>query len=196
MSLRLLLLRPTRTEQEQDIVDTILSSYSSYKAGGRTRSDMALMLVRDFMFLNQLQQQTMESVGQQGLGMESFLPIGSINGNSNHTNEIHPVAMNAAPALSSTEDSHQAAVPQSFENNGMSHPPSALSTQNESEYISQKVMGSSQDQEYFMIGDMEPAPMNPQNPNSTTSQSPLDAVGEHVENVSSDNTESVTAHQI
>lgn len=55
MSLRLLLLRSSRTEQEQDIVNTILSSYSSYKAGGRTRPDIALMLARDFMFLNQQQ---------------------------------------------------------------------------------------------------------------------------------------------
>jgi len=56
MSLRLLLLRASRTEQEQDLVNTILSSYSSYKAGGRTRPDIALMLARDFMFLNQHQQ--------------------------------------------------------------------------------------------------------------------------------------------
>lgn len=52
MSLRLLLLRSVRNEQEQDVVNTILSSYSSYKAGGRTRPDIALMLARDFMFLN------------------------------------------------------------------------------------------------------------------------------------------------
>jgi hypothetical protein len=68
MSLRLLLLRTTRTEQEQDIVNTILSSYSSYKAGGRSRPDIALMLARDFMFLNQQHQpqaQTMQPVHQQ-----------------------------------------------------------------------------------------------------------------------------------
>jgi hypothetical protein len=57
MSLRLLLLRSTRNEQEQDVVNTILSSYSSYKAGGRTRPDIALMLARDFMFLNPQAQQ-------------------------------------------------------------------------------------------------------------------------------------------
>lgn len=57
MSLRLLLLRSSRSEQEQDIVNTILSSYSSYKAGGRTRPDIATMLARDFIFLQQSSQQ-------------------------------------------------------------------------------------------------------------------------------------------
>eukprot|EP00577_Skeletonema_sp_RCC1716_P004959 CAMPEP_0113403266 /NCGR_PEP_ID=MMETSP0013_2-20120614/17731_1 /TAXON_ID=2843 ORGANISM="Skeletonema costatum, Strain 1716" /NCGR_SAMPLE_ID=MMETSP0013_2 /ASSEMBLY_ACC=CAM_ASM_000158 /LENGTH=1141 /DNA_ID=CAMNT_0000288723 /DNA_START=79 /DNA_END=3504 /DNA_ORIENTATION=+ /assembly_acc=CAM_ASM_000158 len=57
MSLRLLLLRQNRGGQEQDLVNTMLSSYSSYKAGGRTPADIALMLARDFMFLSQQQQQ-------------------------------------------------------------------------------------------------------------------------------------------
>jgi hypothetical protein len=52
MSLRLLLLRSSRSEQEEDIVNTMLTSYSSYKTGGRTRQDIALMLARDFMFMN------------------------------------------------------------------------------------------------------------------------------------------------
>ena len=55
MSLRLLLLRQNRAGQEQDLVNTMLSSYSSYKAGGRTPADIALMLARDFMFLSQQQ---------------------------------------------------------------------------------------------------------------------------------------------
>ncbi|KAK1735930.1 hypothetical protein QTG54_013377 [Skeletonema marinoi] len=46
-----------RGGQEQDLVNTMLSSYSSYKAGGRTPADIALMLARDFMFLSQQQQQ-------------------------------------------------------------------------------------------------------------------------------------------
>lgn len=52
MALRLLLLRPLRNDNEQAIVDTILSSYSSYKSGGRLRSEIAVMLARDFMYLN------------------------------------------------------------------------------------------------------------------------------------------------
>ena len=53
MALRLLLLRPLRNDNEQAIVDTILSSYSSYKSRGRSRSEIAVMLARDFMYLNQ-----------------------------------------------------------------------------------------------------------------------------------------------
>ncbi len=108
MSLRLLLLRSSRTEQEQDIVNTMLTSYSSYKAGGRTRQDIALMLARDFMFMNlqaqpQIQQghvhdqfnvsnlsSQMQSQHQQG---QSFIysPSHSSMGNpSNNMNHMPP----------------------------------------------------------------------------------------------------------
>lgn len=70
MSLRLLLLRPSRSESEQDVVNTLLSSYSSYKDGGRTRSDIALMLARDFIFLQESKQQT-----QQSAQMQTHQPI-------------------------------------------------------------------------------------------------------------------------
>jgi hypothetical protein len=53
MSLRLMLLRPTKTTEEEDIMRTMLGSYASYSAGGRTKSDIAIMLARDFMFLIQ-----------------------------------------------------------------------------------------------------------------------------------------------
>jgi hypothetical protein len=62
MSLRLLLLRSSRSDQEEDVVNTMLTSYSSYKAGGRTRQDIALMLARDFMFMN-LQTQPQMQLG-------------------------------------------------------------------------------------------------------------------------------------
>ena len=51
MTLRLMLLRPTWTEQESDLVRTMLGSYSSYLSTGRSRSDIALLLARDCMFL-------------------------------------------------------------------------------------------------------------------------------------------------
>ena len=57
MSLRLLLLRQSRTQEEEDFVKTMLDSFSSYTAGGRERSDIAVMLARDCMFLTQQQQQ-------------------------------------------------------------------------------------------------------------------------------------------
>lgn len=53
MSLRLLLLRSSRVQAEEDLVKTMLDSYSSYSIGGREESDIAVMLARDFMFLNQ-----------------------------------------------------------------------------------------------------------------------------------------------
>jgi len=53
MSLRLLLLRSSRSPDEDEIVQTLLSSYSSYASSGRTQSDIALMLARDFLFLRQ-----------------------------------------------------------------------------------------------------------------------------------------------
>ena len=57
MSLRLLLLRPTRAPDEEDLVRTMLNSFSSLQGGGRPRSEIASMLARDFMFMNQQNQQ-------------------------------------------------------------------------------------------------------------------------------------------
>eukprot|EP00977_Amphora_coffeiformis_P028938 scaffold37985_cov176-Amphora_coffeaeformis.AAC.1 len=53
MSLRLLLLRPSRTPEDEERVHTILESYSSYENGGRQRSEIAVMLARDYMYLSQ-----------------------------------------------------------------------------------------------------------------------------------------------
>lgn len=53
MSLRLLLLRPSRSPDEDDLARTMLDSFSSYSHGGRSRADIGVMLSRDFMFLSQ-----------------------------------------------------------------------------------------------------------------------------------------------
>jgi hypothetical protein len=53
MSLRLMLLRPSKVPEEEDIVRTMLGSFSSYSSGGRAKSDIAVMLARDYMFLAQ-----------------------------------------------------------------------------------------------------------------------------------------------
>lgn len=71
MSLRLLLLRPSRSTEDEELIRTMLESFSSYTAGGRTRSDIAVMLARDFIFLNQ--QQQIQQVQVQQL---PFLGIG------------------------------------------------------------------------------------------------------------------------
>jgi len=53
VSLRLLLLRPSRTIEEEELVDLILSSYLSYSKCGRDQNDMILMLAREYIFLQQ-----------------------------------------------------------------------------------------------------------------------------------------------
>lgn len=73
MSLRLLLLRPSRTIEEEELVRTMLGSYSSYSTGGRSKSDIAVMLARDYMFLaqqqNQPQQQPFLCLGQSMMSL-------------------------------------------------------------------------------------------------------------------------------
>jgi len=56
MSLRLLLLRQNRNMEDEELVNTILDSYTSYASGGRERVDIAMMLARDYIFLSQQQQ--------------------------------------------------------------------------------------------------------------------------------------------
>ena len=92
MSLRLLLLRSIRNEKEQDVVNTILSSYSSYKAGGRTRPDIALMLARDFMFLNPQAQQAHSQHGQVHQSqMQAMQQLRNVNQQfSQHSHDAPP----------------------------------------------------------------------------------------------------------
>jgi hypothetical protein len=181
MSLRLLLLRPTRSEQEQDIVNTILSSYSSYKAGGRTRPDMALMLARDFMFLNQQH----PSSGVQS----SFLPMAAAGGGGNihsnpsmHSNSNASSLMNAAPAPIMPNNGQHSS--QLFDGNGYSQ------TNGQHHYAQQQQQQQQlpplHEQEYYMMSDMniEPAPVNnpqQQQTDDNGHQTPLDAAVENVE---------------
>lgn len=74
MSLRLLLLRPSRSPEEEDQARTMLDSYSSYSQGGRARSDIGVMLARDFMFLCQ----------QKNQQPANFFSVGQGTVNSNH----------------------------------------------------------------------------------------------------------------
>ena len=53
MSLRLVLLRPNRTPEEQQLVDTILVLFESYVAAGRSRQEIVVLVCRDFMFHNE-----------------------------------------------------------------------------------------------------------------------------------------------
>lgn len=73
MSLRLMLLRMNRTLEEDELVRTMLDSYTSYALGGREHSDIAFMLARDFMYLTQQQQPTSSFLD----GTQSFPPSAS-----------------------------------------------------------------------------------------------------------------------
>ena len=53
MSLRLLLLRSSRSPEEEDRARTMLDSYTSYSQGGRSKADISVMLARDYMYLVQ-----------------------------------------------------------------------------------------------------------------------------------------------
>ena len=66
MSLRLVLLRSSRTPDEEALVNTILVLYESYLQAGRPSQDIACMLARDFCFHLQhgVQQQMMMSFSQ------------------------------------------------------------------------------------------------------------------------------------
>jgi len=55
ISLRLLLLKSNRTTEEEDLVQTILASYSSYMLSGRPLHDIAAMIVRDYSFMTKSQ---------------------------------------------------------------------------------------------------------------------------------------------
>jgi len=52
-ALRLLLLKRNRINEDNDLANTILDSYSSYLASGRNSSETAWMVARDFMLLTQ-----------------------------------------------------------------------------------------------------------------------------------------------
>ena len=74
MSLRLMLLRPSKSAEEEEMIRTMLGSYSSYIASGRAKQDIALNLARDFLFLNQ-QSQAQQLFHGLGQSMMSSAPM-------------------------------------------------------------------------------------------------------------------------
>jgi len=77
MSLRLLLLRQTSNPEDEELVRTILDSYSSYASGGRDRGDIAMMLARDYIFLSQQQQSQSAFLGLSQNGMATSVGPGA-----------------------------------------------------------------------------------------------------------------------
>lgn len=106
MSLRLLLLKPSRTPEEEDCAQTMLDSYTSYAQGGRSKSDTGIMLARDFMYLSQ-------SNNQQGVGFFSngqggalgHAQVPSLSGNllefdvHNNSPMLGPISVNDALSI-------------------------------------------------------------------------------------------------
>jgi hypothetical protein len=80
MSLRLLLLRPSRSADEEERARTMLDSYTSYSQGGRSKADIGIMLARDYMFLaqnnNNIQQQQHQQQQQQPPLQANFFNLG------------------------------------------------------------------------------------------------------------------------
>jgi len=86
MSLRLMLLKPTRKQEEDEVVSTLLNSYSSYATSGRAKNDIAVMLARDFMYLND---QNVPVMNTNPLSQSNHNPLSQSNHNplsqSNHS---------------------------------------------------------------------------------------------------------------
>lgn len=84
MSLRLMMLKPSRSPEETEMEGILLSSYSSYKSSGRQQRDIAVMIARDYMFLKQQHQQMPRPAQHQspqltGLGLNpSFYQPGPV----------------------------------------------------------------------------------------------------------------------
>jgi hypothetical protein len=79
MSLRLMLLRPCKSAEDEDMTRTILGSYSSYTLSGRTKQDTAVNLSREYMFLRQ-QSQAQPVFPGFGQSMMSSVPMYSSAG--------------------------------------------------------------------------------------------------------------------
>lgn len=111
MSLRLLLLRPSRSADDDELMRTMLDSYSSYTAGGRQRQDIAVMLARDFIFLSQQQQQQQhQNVRHQSsmLSLENPMMHGSQVASSTNTTGL---SLFGLPSTSSSLQNSPALAP-------------------------------------------------------------------------------------
>jgi hypothetical protein len=154
---------------------------------------MALMLARDFMFLNQQTQvvqvpntgQAMQMNGHVGNIMQQqqqYIPVGNTSMHAPAPVMVHPPQ----------QQQHQHQQAPSSEHSASSYSSQAIS-QNQQSYTMPP-----QDA-YFMMGDIEPAPVNvpPQNNDSNNNQTPLDAAVDNVESLlSPENTGSVGGYNI
>lgn len=105
MSLRLLLLRQTWSQEDEELVRTILDSFSSYASGGRDRGDIAMMLARDYIFLGQQQQSQNAFLG---LGQNVMAPAGGQGASSSSSGGL---SLFGLPSISSSLQNSPALTP-------------------------------------------------------------------------------------
>jgi hypothetical protein len=115
MSLRLMLLRPSKSAEDEDMVRTILGSYSSYIMGGRSKQDIAVNLSRDFMFLSQ-QSQAQPLFPSFGQSMMSSAPMSNSTGFSLFS--LLPSGTSSASASFQNSPALAPIVPNAFLSNG------------------------------------------------------------------------------
>ena len=73
MTVRMILLKPNRTPEEEQLVDTILVLFESYQSAGRTRPQILELLVRDFNFhVEHSQQVAIALHNRQVLAQQQF----------------------------------------------------------------------------------------------------------------------------
>ena len=104
MSLRLLLLKPSRSPEEEDRARTMLDSYTSYAQGGRSKSDIGVMLARDYMYLAQSNSHQGAAAGFFN-GGQGDAQVPSLSGNLlefdvHNSPVLGPVPININDALS------------------------------------------------------------------------------------------------
>jgi hypothetical protein len=102
MSLRLLLLRELRSPDEEQLVRTILESFTSYLASDRERSDIAIMLARDYTFLAQQQHQHFINAMSHGM----FVPGATI-----HAGDFSGLSLFGLPSTNSSLQNSPALTP-------------------------------------------------------------------------------------
>jgi len=79
MSLRLMLLRSSRSPSEEEMIRILKGSYRSYCKSGRQRDDIASLLARDCMFLTRSQTNSSDHLMERSIMFEGA----SLNGANN-----------------------------------------------------------------------------------------------------------------
>ncbi len=101
ISLRLMLLNDVRSDQENEWMRILLGSYSSYASAGRNNHDIAALLARDFMFLQQQSQQTAQS------HLSAQMSNLSRNGSQSTQQQMHMHQNNDQASLFAMQQSQQ-----------------------------------------------------------------------------------------